>query len=311
MTDDPNGTSGPPAIISGRLLLTGAAGFVGRRLVDRLARAGRSAVTVLTRDATADIALADGWQRITGDLARAGSWVTELQESGIETVVHLAARTGKASRKAHRADNLDATRALVAASRESGVNRFLLVSTIAAGFPNRKHYHYADAKVAAEAAVLASGLDALVLRPTPVLGPGSPVLASLERLARMPIPIIFGPNQLVQPVHVEDLVDTVVAALGLPHWGGRIVELGGPVTLTNRDLLQRIRAERGLAPRRFLTIPFEPLRTILAAVEPLLLPFLPFTAGQLAAFANPAVAGAYSGGLGLPRPSRGLDDMLS
>ena len=292
------------------VFLTGATGFVGRAVVARLRDAGIPEVRILARGAgPSDEAWPTGWRRVAGDLTQSGSWERELE--GIDTVVHLAARTGKATRRELWAANAIATERLVAAARRAGVSRFLFVSSIAAGYPDRRHYHYATAKLAAEAAVLGSGLDALVVRPTQVFGPGSVVQANLEKLATLAVPIMFGPGVAIQPIHVEDLATALVAALGLDRWGGAVVDLGGPEAITTPELLAAIRARRGLTVRRPLRIPLEPLRTVLAAVEPLLLPLLPFTAGQLAAFANPAVVTRGPETIGLPRPTRGLDAMLA
>jgi NADH dehydrogenase len=246
---------------------------------------------------------------VSGNLRERGDWESHLD--AIETVIHLAARTGKASRRDLWAANVQGTRHLVEAAREAGVKRFLFVSSIAAGYPDRRHYHYAESKLAAEAIVLQSGLDSLVVRPTMVFGRGSPVLANLERLATGPLPLQFGSGVAMQPIHVEDLAEALVAALSVPSWDGRIVELGGPTVITTPELIEAIRHRRGLPVRQPVVIPLAPLRHLLALAEPLLLPLLPFTAGQLAAFANQALVTRPPDSLGLPRAERGLDQMLS
>ncbi len=270
--------------VAGPLFVTGATGFVGRRLTHRLAEAGQREVRYLVR--SPDHTAGPG-QTVVGDLRRPGPWTAALQ--GVDTVVHLAALTGKASAGAHHAASVTATQLLLDAARRHQVRRFLFVSSIAAGYTDRRHYHYAEAKAAAETLVRESGLETLIVRPTLILGPGSPVAANLRRLATLPIPVTFGAGRTVQPVHVDDVVDALLAALASPDWPTDPIELGGPEVLPITELMAAFRVRAGQSPRAPIRIPIEPLRTILAACEPLLLPVLPFTAGQLAAFSNPAV----------------------
>lgn len=295
------------------LFLTGGSGFVGRRVVALLAARGASDVRLLVRQQGRTSLPApgpDGWRYVPGDLVgQEQPWVEAL--AGVDTVIHLAALTGKGSRRAHFAANLEATRRLVDAARAAGVRRFLHVSSVAAGYADRRHYHYGNAKAAAEVVVASSGLETLVVRPTMVLGPGSPALPNLTRMATLPRPLIFGRNHPVQPIHVDDLAAILVAALDLPVWRGQTVEVGGPEVVDLRTIVARIRQARGLPPRSPLALPLEPMRTLLALVEPLLLRWLPFTAGQLAGFANPIVAAPLPADVPLPRPGRGLETMLA
>ncbi len=294
------------------LFLTGASGFVGRRLLGILARAGYRDVRLLTRDPARLAGLASlppSWRVIEGALGDASAWGDAL--TGTDTVVHLAAATGKAPRRLHFEVNREGTRGLLERSRAAGVRRFLYVSSIAVAYQDRPHYHYAEAKAAAEGLVGASGLDCLIVRPTVVLGPGSPLLAGLRRLALLPIPLIFGNGKApVQPLHVDDLARLLEAALRLAGWGGRAITAGGPEILSIEELLLRMRATRKPDRRGLVHLPLGPSRLVLSLLEPILLPLLPFTAGQLAFFANPSIVEADSLLAELPAPARGLAEML-
>jgi NADH dehydrogenase len=295
---------------SGALFLTGGTGFLGRRVVKLLFHNPQSTVRLLVRSPRdgRSAGLSDGWSAITGDLEQPGGWQTAL--AGADTVVHLAALTGKGSRAAHRRANLEATRSLVRAARDAGARRFLLVSSIAAGYSDRRHYHYAEAKGEAEAVVRESGLEALIVRPTMIFGPGSPVLENLRRLALLPIPVMFGPGTRLQPIHVDDAAAALVAALELDQWPSHPIELGGPEVIETEELIARIRRAEGKPGRRPIHLPLGPLRAVLGVIEPVALSVLPFTAGQLAAFANPAVARPDVFLDRLPRPRHGLDEMI-
>lgn len=89
-----------------------------------------------------------------------------------------------------------------------------------------------------------------------------------------------------------------------------MIPAGGPERTTVAGLMQRIRAAAQGDPRRFLHLPLGPTRALLGALEPVLFPLLPFTAGQLAFFANPSVAEPVPLLAQLPAPARDIAAML-
>lgn len=295
------------------LFLTGSSGFVGRRVLSLLSQAKYADVRLLIRE-PARLSplrpLPPGWRVVPGDLTDPDPWAAQLE--GVETVLHLAGATGKASRAEHFTVNVKGTEQLLERAWSAGVKRFLYVSSNAVTYTDRPHYHYAEAKTAAELVVRNTELDWLIVRPTIVLGPGSPVGASLRRLASLPIPLLFGAGDaLVQPVHVDDLARTLVATLALHRWDGAVIAVGGPEVVSIGELLARMRNPERPADTRFLGIPLRPLRGLLALLEPLLLPLLPFTAGQLALFANPSLIHPDPLLDRLPEPRLGIAAMLS
>lgn len=274
----------------GVLFVTGASGFVGQRV---LARASErfARVIALSRGALAEAP--SGVERVRGDLLDAAPAAWEAALAGCDAVLHLAATTGKASPAEVERGVVVATQRLLAAAQRAGVRHFVFVSTIAVRFPDQRHYPYAHAKAAAERAVGASGLPATIVRPAIVAGPGSPVLAGFATLARAPVTPSFGSGQTrVAPIHVEDLAEALVEiAAGEPS--AEPIELGGPESFTLDALFARLRAAEGGGAPRLVHLPLAPVRELLAALEPVLRPLLPLTAGQLATFAND----------GLPAPS--------
>jgi NADH dehydrogenase len=228
---------------------------------------------------------------VRADLAEPASYRDAL--AGAETVMHVAATTGKARPAVYERNNVQATRALLEASAAAGVARFVFISSIAAAFPDRRYYPYAESKIAAEAAVKASTLTTLIVRPTMILGEGSPVQAGLARLGRLPLIPMFGSGKvLVQPIDVADLVRLLVGLVREPAPpSGTVLEVGGPETYSIAELVRRLRRAAGIEGKaRFLHLPIGLLRASLALLEGLLLPVLPFTAGQLASFANDSKA---------------------
>ena len=296
----------------GPLFFTGASGFIGRRLLAALPPAAAE-VRLLSRHPeglTAAGPLSPGWRMVAGDLAAPGGWEAAL--AGCETVLHLAAATGKARPRTLAAVNRDGTERLLRAAGAAGVRRIILVSSIAAGFTDRRYYPYAETKQQAEGLVLGSALDALVVRPTTVFGPGSPTLRGLRALATAPVAVCFGNGRVtLQPIHVDDLVELLARALGLATLGGRIVDAGGPERLSMEALLRRIRRAWTARDGPLVHLPAAPVRHLLALLEPALFPLLPLTAGQLASFVNEGTARPDPLVAQLHAPSRGIDAMIA
>lgn len=270
-----------------QVLVTGAAGFVGRPLIERLRAAGHRVVALDLDTQPSD--LEDGIEWVRANLMQPERYASSLR--GIECVLHLAAVTGKAPTDRYQRD-VDATRVLLRAAEDAGVKRFVLVSSIAVRFEDRRYYPYAASKLAAEQLVKASRLQTAIVRPTMIFGPSSPIQASLERLARLPVIPLFGSGDCrVQPVELDDVVTLLVALQERPVPAKTTIEIGGARTHTMRELLAELRAIHGRTNgARFVRLPLQLLRHALAFVEPVLLPLLPFTAGQLASFANDSVA---------------------
>jgi NADH dehydrogenase len=169
------------------------------------------------------------------------------------------------------------------------VQRILFISSIATKFPDKSRYYYALAKLRAEEAVRNSGLRFTIIRPTMILGPGSPILSALEKLATLPVIPIFGNGRaLVQPIYVDDLVEYIIEVLVHDRFRNETLELGGPATLSMEELLQTIRQARkpdnGSKGPSF-HIPLGLLLPLLGTAESAGLgSLLPFSVGQLSSF---------------------------
>jgi len=290
------------------IFLTGASGFLGRRLVPRLAAGGKQRIVCLSRSKLAGQA-PENTVLVAGDLLDTNSYSSALRDC--HTVVHLAAATGKRAPAEYFRVNRDGTEALAAEAKRAGVQRFLHVSTIAVKFRDLAHYPYARSKQEAEAIVAQSGLRWTIIRPTIIAGRGSPALDGLARLASLPIVPVFGDGRtLVQPVFVDDLAACLEAVLEEGGLAGRTLEIGGPETVSIEGLLLRLRQARGFGAARVLHLPARPIATCLAWVEPFLRPLLPVTAGQLASFTNPGTIAPDAWVLRQQEHMRGLDEIL-
>ncbi len=288
------------------LLITGAGGYLGRRLLERVDASKYRSIHCLVRR---DLAVPSGITLIRGDLLDPESYTKALD--GCRTVLHMAAVTGKSTRQEYFQGNTEATRMLLEQAQRAGVANILYVSSIAAAFPDQSHYHYAQSKAAAEEIVRRSGLRFTIVRPTMIIGKGAPVLDGLAKLAGAPFIPVFGSGAVrVQPVFVDDAAKWLLSLIDSDVFDGKVLGLGGPDVLTIEDLLIRIRRVLHNKEPRLLHIPTGPLLPVLAVLEKVLLPVLPVTAGQLASFRNDGTIERTAPGGQSNAVGKGVDEVL-
>lgn len=262
------------------VFLTGGSGFIGRRVVAALAASPEITVRALVRRAGQ---IGDRVSEVVGDLGNSETYRAALR--GSDCVVHLAALTGAASDDAHLAVNRDGTRALVEACNAERVEKIVFVSTIAVTYPDLSHYAYGRSKRDAESIVRDSGLEYLILRPTIVVGAGSPIWEKLSGLAALPVmPLLGGGSVRVQPVWVDDVARAVAGAARRSVLPSRAFDLGGPEALTFADFMRRIRRARTGKEGPALPLPLAPVLPIVGAIEKIAGGRSPVTRGQFAAF---------------------------
>lgn len=244
------------------VLVTGASGFIGRALVEALARQGGPVRAAVRQSAAASFPR--GVETVRhGDLAEPIDWAPLL--GGIEAVVHFAgiAHSSGVPEGLYDRINRDATAALAQAAARAGVQRFVFASSIRAqSGPTAGHVlteedvprpndAYGRSKLAAEAAVRAAGTPFTILRPVVVYGPGVKAnVASLVRLAASPWPLPFAAfTSRRSLLAVENLISAIAFALHTPSAVNEtyIVADSEPVTLA--DIVTALRAGMGRRPR--------------------------------------------------------------
>lgn len=184
------------------LALTGATGFVGRRVV---ALAGRP-VRALTRRSQPP---QTGVEWVLGDLTD----TTALARlcDGAAAVLHIAGVVNAADEAGFRAGNVIGTANVLAAA--ANVQRLVHVSSLAAREPGLSMY--GASKAQGDALVMASDRDWVIVRPPGVYGPGDAEMRDLFSLARLGLGFApGGPNARIGLIHVDDLARALLALAG-------------------------------------------------------------------------------------------------
>ena len=250
MSPAPTATGGPAPQLQ-RVLVTGASGMLGSAVAVAVHARGHE-VRTFQRGAAGIPGVVDARGSITDPAAVARA------VAGCSAVVHLAAKVTMTGAEAEfRAVNVEGTRALLAAAREAGVGRFVMVSSPSVAHvgtsivgeragpadPERARGAYARTKAAAELLALAAdspALRVLAVRPHLVWGPGDRQLVGrvVDRARRGRLPLLGAGAALIDTTYVDNAADALVAALEAPRdaWGGAYVVTNGeprPV----RDLL--------------------------------------------------------------------------
>lgn len=257
----------------------GGSGFVGRYVVEKLARAG---YRVLVGSRHPERAL---FLQPNGDIGQIVPIPVNIRHpdsvaaavAGADVVVNLVGILFEAGPQRFAAVQTEGAGTVARAAQAAGVGQLVHVSAIGADAGSAAAY--ARSKAAGEAAVRAAFPNATILRPSIVFGPED---SFLNRFAAMTIlspvlPVVGGQTRF-QPVYVGDVASAVLAVLQRPTAAGQVYELGGPQIYRFRDILQRML--HWIDRRRWIIdLPF-PLASLQAACLQML-PTPPLTLDQV------------------------------
>lgn len=234
-----------------RVLVTGAGGFVGRRVVERALGLGVP-VRALVRRGLVGASPRPGLELVRGDVNEPASLAAAV--AGCDAVFHCAWGGGDDLAEARRV-NVEGTLHVLEAAARAASRRVVHLSTMAVHgdrLPpvltedtpfDLRGDAYGVSKGEGERAALAfgreRGLEVVALRPTLVYGPGAPfwLLGYFERTKREQVALIDGGVGLANLIFVEDLVDAMLAAATRPGVGGEACLVSGPTPVPWREYL--------------------------------------------------------------------------
>lgn len=282
------------------VLLTGGAGSIGRALLPALHAAGWSTRCLVHRTP-----VEGAGETVSADLRDPRALLAATV--GVDAVVHLAAVTHARRRGEYFGVNVEGTRNLLAALGDSGISRFLLVSSRAA---SEEGGHYSESKLRAEELVRESGLPFTIVRLAELYGSGGEegVGQIVSRASRgAPIPLVGAGSQRICPLDLRDAIEPLVAALEAEAAAGATYTLAGECT-TVREFAAACTAAAGTRSR-IVGVPRFAVRGLCAASSLLPLPLAPDQLKRLEA-PKPGASPPARGELGFdPRPmQQGLSE---
>ena len=264
------------------IFVTGATGFIGKAVVQRLLAEDQTRYVVVAARSGGQQWPEKVLPRVTGDLEPATSWSVALE--GVSAVVHCAARvhvmddTATDPLAEFRRINVQGTLNLARQAAAAGVRRFVFISSIkvngeathlgvpffADGIPAPLD-HYGVSKMEAERGLreisAQTGMDVVIIRPPLVYGPGVKAnFASMMRWLKRGIPLPLGAihNQR-SLVALDNLVDLIVTCLTHPAAANQTFLVSDGEDLSTTQLLRRMGAALG-KPARLIPVPVLALR---------------------------------------------------
>ena len=233
-----------------KILVTGATGYIGGRLVPRLLEAGHS-VRCLARNAQRLAGRFSGAEIIEGDIfdehALRGAC------NGVDAAYYLVHSMSDSPRFAER--DRAAAELFGISAREGGVARIVYLGGLGADDAALSHHLASRHEVGA--VLRASGVEIIEFRAAVIIGAGS-ISFEMMRYLTERLPVMIAPRWVTtrsQPIAVNDVLRYLVTALDLPRGDSRIYEIGGADVMTYRDMMLRYAHLRNLK-RTIVIVPF-------------------------------------------------------
>ncbi|WP_288378707.1 NAD-dependent epimerase/dehydratase family protein [uncultured Massilia sp.] len=242
-----------------RILLTGASGFIGQHLLQALLAEGHHVVCAVRKPKNSSDARLTYIHADFANDTQQTTWLARL--SGIDAVVNTVGIFRESGSQTFARLHTETPRALFAACAESHeVQMVIQLSALGADREADTPYHLS--KKAADDFLASLPLRAYIVQPSLVYGGDGASARAFRTLASMPFTVRLGSApQLVQPIHIDDLVAAIVGLLRhrlpIPHGSGTAlrVPLVGPQAMPFVDYLQALRTGMGMGRQKVLPLP--------------------------------------------------------
>jgi len=223
------------------LLVTGASGYVGGRLLRALEQRGERVRCLARRPQDLQARVAPSIEVVGGDVLDATSLERAL--AGVDTAFYLV--HGMGSARDFQDEDRRGAATVARAARAAGVRRIVYLGGL--GTATDLSPHLASRHEVGRT-LRESGVPTIEFRASIILGSGSLSFEMLRALVER-LPVLVTPRwvrQLTQPIAIEDVIDYLVAAADAAATGSVVIEIGGPDRVSYLDLMREHAAQRGL-----------------------------------------------------------------
>jgi uncharacterized protein YbjT (DUF2867 family) len=260
-----------------RILLTGANGLIGQRLLERLHARGHEVICAVRRAPDQPI---PGVRHVLADFVQdteKAVWLARL--GGVEIVINTVGIFREQGGQDFERIHTRTPCALFHAAAEAGVKLVVQLSALGAEEGAQTAYH--RSKKAADDCLRALPVASVVFQPSLVYAEGGASTRTFATLATLPLGVKLGrAAQLVQPVDLDDLVDAIANAVDTIPPGSRTIRAVGPAALPFADYIELLRKQMGKERRLQLVLPDAVANTMAKIGDRM--PSLPFNSEALA-----------------------------
>jgi uncharacterized protein YbjT (DUF2867 family) len=236
----------------GTVLVTGATGYIGGRLVPRLLEAGHTVrVLVRTPQKLRDVPWADQVDIVEGDLTDRAS--VDRACVGVEVfyyLVHSMGATGDFEQI-----ELESARHVAQAAQQAGITRIVYLGGLHPDTDDLSEH--LRSRTAVGRILLESGVPTVAFQAGVVIGSGSTSFEMIRHLTDV-LPYMPAPKWVrnkIQPIAVRDVLYYLLSAAGLPAEVNRTFDIGGPDVLRYGQMMNGYALEAGLRQRAIASLP--------------------------------------------------------